>query len=142
MYLLNDILSIHLDTPPMFICWIWVYELFGGHQPNRANRSALIGINLRKSPSTSVGARAVGSGWEGLDGRPRPVPLAHLLEEHDPILPRGRPSRLTHQPFIHPRPYVSPGLLPDFPASVDAYSRRLISPSSARTPPTISYSLP
>jgi hypothetical protein len=31
-------------------------------------------------------------GWEGLDGRPRPVPLAPLLEEHDPI-----PAASDHQ---------------------------------------------
>src|SRR5260221_12886916 len=39
-----------------------------------------IGINLTKSLSTSVGARAVERGREGLDGRPRPVPCAHLWE--------------------------------------------------------------
>src|SRR5258708_2229711 len=33
-----------------------------------------IGINLTESSSPSVGARAVGSGGEGLYGRPRPVP--------------------------------------------------------------------
>ncbi len=32
----------------------------------------------KKSPSTSVGARVVEWGREGLDGRPRPVPCAHL----------------------------------------------------------------
>src|SRR6266478_8429123 len=37
-----------------------------------------IGINLTKSPSNSVGAREVRSGGEGLDGRPRPGPCAHL----------------------------------------------------------------
>ena len=37
-----------------------------------------IGINSTESSSTSVGAREVGSGGEGLYGRPRPVPLAHL----------------------------------------------------------------
>src|SRR5260370_10020734 len=39
----------------------------------------------------SVGARAVGGGWEGLDGRPRPVPWAPILEEHDPISTPRRP---------------------------------------------------
>src|SRR5258707_15149099 len=43
-----------------------------------ADVSALIGINLTESSSTSVGAREVGSGGEGLYGRPRPVPSAHL----------------------------------------------------------------
>src|SRR5713101_4897497 len=43
-----------------------------------ADLSALIGINLRKSSSPSVGAREVRSGGEGLDGRPRPGPCAHL----------------------------------------------------------------
>src|SRR6266446_7698384 len=37
-----------------------------------------IGINLTKSPSLSVGARVVRSGGEGLYGRPRPGPCAHL----------------------------------------------------------------
>src|SRR5216683_436807 len=32
----------------------------------------------KKSPSNSVGAREVEWGREGLDGRPRPVPCAHL----------------------------------------------------------------
>src|SRR5947209_12818256 len=50
-----------------------------------------IGINLTPSPSTSVGARAVGSGREGLYGRPRPVHRAHILREHDRTPPRGRP---------------------------------------------------
>jgi hypothetical protein len=44
-----------------------------------------IGIKLRTSSSPSVGARVVGSGWEGLDGRPRPVPLPPLLQGHDPL---------------------------------------------------------
>ncbi len=43
-----------------------------------AGLSAPIGINLTESSSPSVGAREVGSGGEGLDGRPRPVPRAHL----------------------------------------------------------------
>src|SRR6266436_1666515 len=34
---------------------------------------------FKKSPSPSVGAREVRSGGEGPDGRPRPVPCAHLL---------------------------------------------------------------
>src|SRR6266700_5920447 len=42
-----------------------------------------IRITRRTSPSTSVGARAVGSGREGLYGRPRPVHLADILREHD-----------------------------------------------------------
>ncbi len=46
-----------------------------------ADKSAVIGINLSKSPSTSVGAREVGSGWEGLYGRPLcfPVQVGGLL---------------------------------------------------------------
>ncbi len=44
-----------------------------------ADKSAVIGINLTQSSSTSVGARVVRSGGEGLYGRPRPVPCAHLL---------------------------------------------------------------
>src|SRR5258708_36372120 len=37
-----------------------------------------IRINLTQSSSPSVGARVVRSGGEGLYGRPRPVPRAHL----------------------------------------------------------------
>src|SRR5205807_8002813 len=58
-------------------------------RPHRADKSAIIGINLRTSPSTSVGARAMGSGGEGLHGRPRPVPLAHILGKHDSTPPTG-----------------------------------------------------
>ena len=51
-----------------------------------ADLSAFIAINLsrevRQEAGRSVGARVVGRGWEVLHGRPRPVPLAHLLEEH------------------------------------------------------------
>ena len=35
-------------------------------------------------------------GGEGLHGRPRPVPLAPIMEEHDPIPSGGRPSRPSH----------------------------------------------
>jgi hypothetical protein len=37
---------------------------------------------------------------------------------------QGPPEPLNHRP----RPYGSPGLLPDFPAEGDTYSRRLIGP--------------
>ncbi len=45
----------------------------------------------KKSPSTSVGARAVGNGGVGLYGRPHPIPLAHILVEDGPIPTHGRP---------------------------------------------------
>jgi len=51
-------------------------------------------------------------GWVGLEGRPRPVPLAPTFEEQDPIPSGGRPSRPTQPLIHHPRPYGSPGLLP------------------------------
>src|SRR6266480_401409 len=70
----------------IFTFFIWVAE-----NAARADQSAIIGINLRTSPSATVGARAVGSGWEGLQGRPRPVPWAPILEEHDRLPTRGRP---------------------------------------------------
>src|SRR5438309_8458662 len=44
-------------------------------RPHRADKSAIIGINLRTSPSTSVGARAMGSGGEGLHPPPPPRSL-------------------------------------------------------------------
>ncbi len=60
------------------------------HQPSvGADLSCPIGINLTQSSSYSVGARAEGSGGEGLYGRPRPIPLAHTLGEHDRPPPAG-----------------------------------------------------
>ena len=64
--------------------------------------------------------KAVGSGIYCLHGRPRPLPLAPLLEEHDPIPPRATIKALPSTPH-RPRPYGSPGILPDFPTEVDAY---------------------
>src|SRR2546421_10870120 len=46
-------------------------------RPHRADKSAIIGINLRTSPSTSVGARPMGSGGEGLHP-PSPLRSLHL----------------------------------------------------------------
>src|SRR2546423_14381231 len=43
-------------------------------RPHRADKSAIIGINLRTSPSTSVGARAMGSGGGGGRSPPPPPP--------------------------------------------------------------------
>src|SRR5258708_453111 len=69
-----------------------------------------MGINLTKSSSTSVGARVVEWGREGLDGRPRPVPCAHLSENALPPPPAG-----DHQGPPHIR---STALAPtDHPAS-------------------------
>src|SRR5947209_16775442 len=65
------------------------------------------------------------------------VPFPHLLKEHDPIPTHGRPSRPTHPHPSHPRPYGYLGLLPDFPASGDASSHRLIGP-----PPPFRSSIP
>ncbi len=60
--------------------------------PSKVDRQGQpISIKLRTSPSNAVGARAVGGGWVGLYGRPRPVPQAPILEEHDPIPTHGRP---------------------------------------------------
>ena len=46
---------------------------------------------------------------EGLDGRPCPVPLAHLLGKHDPSHPRATIKTLP-APLHHPRPYGILGL--------------------------------
>ena len=54
-----------------------------------ADLSARIRINLTKSSSTSVGARVVGSGGEGLYGRPRPGPFAYMQGERDHTPPPG-----------------------------------------------------
>jgi len=79
----------HLSrTPPIMyfqkLKWI-IEEALAAHRPISYSAlffetalSALIGINLRKSSSPSVGAREVRRGGEGLYGRPRPVPCAHL----------------------------------------------------------------
>src|SRR5260370_1295838 len=48
-----------------------------------------IRINLTKSSSTSVGAGEVERGREGLYGRPRPVPCAHLWGNALPPPPPG-----------------------------------------------------
>ena len=63
----------------------------------------------------------VWSGGEGLDGRPRPVSLAPTLEHpHPRATMKAHPSTPRR-----PRPYGSPGLLPDFPTEVDANWGRL-----------------
>src|SRR5260370_23188591 len=59
----------------------WSFPLPSHHRlrsalryPNRVSNTH----QSKKSPSNSVGAREVRSGGEGLYGRPRPVPCAHL----------------------------------------------------------------
>ena len=64
-----------------------------------------IRINLTKSPSISVGARAGWGGGEGLDGRPRPVPCADMEGARDHTPSTGRPSRPSLPHIIRPRPY-------------------------------------
>src|SRR5438270_3780213 len=66
--------------------------------PCRADQSAIIGINLRTSPSTSVGARAMESGGEGPHNRPRPGSLAPLLWEQDSTPPNGHPTSAPRRP--------------------------------------------
>jgi len=56
-----------------------------------ADKSAVIGINLTQSSSTSVGARVVRSGGEGLYGRPRPVRCADMEGERAHTPSTGRP---------------------------------------------------
>jgi hypothetical protein len=63
-------------------------------------------------------------GGVGLYGRPRPVPLAHILGKHDdsPTTGDHKGNKSRSQPLIvRPRPYGSSGPLPGFPAWVDAY---------------------
>ena len=78
-----------------------------------ADLSARIGINLRTSPSNSVGARAVRSGGVGLYGRPRPVHLASTLGEHDHSYPADdhkgplNPSSSALAPTDHPASYLA-----------------------------------
>ena len=77
-----------------------------------ADLSALIRINLsregRQEAGRAVGARAAGSGWEGLEGRPA-VGMGSCSSKIGARGPgRGRPSRPSPPPFIHPRPYGVP----------------------------------
>ena len=53
-----------------------------------------IGITLRKSPSTSVGARVVKGGWVGLYGRPGVV--GKLIVHRQAVVSR-RPMAADHQ---------------------------------------------
>src|SRR5713226_9864761 len=70
-----------------------------------------------KSPSNSVGARAGWGGGEGLYGRTRPVPCAHLWEKALTPPAPGNHKGLVKIPriflalphIIHPRPYGIPG---------------------------------
>ncbi len=71
-------------------------------------RSAPLGINLRKSPSSSVGATLMVARGRGV----LPVHLAHRKEQGHLPSPAG-----DHQG----RPYGSSGLLPLFMIEVDAY---------------------
>ncbi len=72
-------------------------------QPAKADKSALIRIHLTQSSSTSVGAREVRSGGEGLDGRQRPVPCADMEGERAHTPSTGRPSRPSLPHIIHSR---------------------------------------
>jgi len=68
-----------------------------------------IRITRRPGPSPSVGARAVGSGREGLYGRPRPVHLAAILGKHD-HLPTPRATLKAPMPITRrPSPSTSVG---------------------------------
>src|SRR5438128_2031357 len=68
--------------------------------PTRGTRSIGSKPQPKKSPSTSVGARAVEWGWEGLYGRPSWGSLLASLH-------------LSHHGRLHrPRPYGSASLLP------------------------------
>src|SRR5260370_8220010 len=74
-----------------------------------ADLSALIGINLRKSSSPSVGAREVRSGGEGLLRPPPPFPLSHLWRNPLTTPPPAHPKHLlTNPPSFPPPPPHSP----------------------------------
>ncbi|HEX6557404.1 MAG TPA: hypothetical protein VF026_31870 [Ktedonobacteraceae bacterium] len=53
---------------------------------------------------------------EGLYGRPRPVPLAPSLEEHDPIPPAGDHKGPPNPSSTTLAPTDRPAFLPGFPA--------------------------
>ena len=73
----------------------------------------------KKSPSTSVGARVVEWGREGLYGRPRPVPCAHLWRN---ALTPPPPGDHKGPPHIHPATLAPT----DHPASCLASRLRLM----------------
>src|SRR6266576_6508851 len=72
--------------------------------PRRADQSAVIGIKL--TTCEWIPRRGGGGVERGGDpgGRPRPVPLAHILQERDPI-----PTRATTR--AHPTPHPPPSPL-------------------------------
>jgi len=83
---------------------------------NRPNRH-----QPKKSPSHSVGARVDEGRMGGPSWSPASCsPGSHLggTRSH----PQRRATMKAHPSTPHrPRPYGSPGLLPDFPTEVDAY---------------------
>src|SRR5260221_11528006 len=89
----------------------------------------------KKSPSTSVGARVVEWGREGLYGRPRPVPCAHLWRN---ALTPPPPGDHKGPPHIHPT-----ALAPtDRPASCLASMLRLMSITAHLLAPPCSIDYP
>src|SRR5437588_3228749 len=91
------ILSIYEPKTKPISCFAFRLRLMPGGRP----RVSPPGINRRTSPSTSVGARAVGSGREGLYGRPRTCSSGSNLTGTRPLpTPRATIKALTtpHHP--------------------------------------------
>src|SRR5438105_12047356 len=72
------ILASHASSAP-FVPFERILFFLSGHLykiSQQSHQSAVIGINLsleiRQEAGRAVGARVVGSGWEGLYGRPSP----------------------------------------------------------------------
>jgi len=75
------------ETPSLVLLDAWDFPKAGFD----AQKECPIGINRRKSPSPSVGARAVERRGEGLYGRPSSlsVTFTHPIANHTGL--RGRP---------------------------------------------------
>src|SRR5713226_7444417 len=99
-------------------------------------------MNLTKSPSNSVGARVVESGWarkiRGIFTRPLWSPascsLCSPVGERAYTPSTGRPSRPSLPHIIRPRPYGPSGLLSRFQAELDAHWRVFMAARVALAP--------
>src|SRR5260370_23988860 len=80
-------------------------------------------------------ARRRGAGW-GIRGRPWGEGGSCSSKMGVRGTGHRRPSRPTQPLVHHPRPYGWPGILPDFPAWVDAYEGRSIGGGRGKTAPT------
>jgi hypothetical protein len=112
------------DPATVLLAYVYLYDQRGGGVETsfKGDHQGLgIGINLTKSPSTSVGARVVWSGRVGLYGRPACLfPVLTSRGTRSPPHPRAAIKALPTHP-LPTRPYRQPGILSAFLPEVDAY---------------------